>query len=110
MERVDRSNPPLYMKYRDQPVKFCRGGVERPSPSSKLVVAPLSGSSSLSGSSPLSGSSQPVVPPPKDSSTEVVAAEPQSWEARRRMVELGGGERKERYPQLGRIEIEDLEF
>ena len=104
MERVDRSNPPLYMKYRDQPVKFCRGGVERPSPSSKLVVPPLSGTSSLSGSS------QPAVPPPKDSSTEVVAAEPQSWEARRRMVELGGGERKERYPQLGRIEIEDLEF
>jgi len=27
-ERVDRSNPPLYMKFRDHPVKFCRGGVE----------------------------------------------------------------------------------
>jgi len=27
-ERVDRSNPPIYMKFRDQPVKFCRGGVE----------------------------------------------------------------------------------
>ena len=78
---MDRSNPPLYMKYRDQPVKFCRGGVERPSSSSKLVVGPLSGSSS-----------QPVVPPPKDSTTtEVVAAEPQSWEAQRRRVELGVG-------------------
>jgi len=27
-ERVDRSNPPLYLKFRDQPIKFCRGGVE----------------------------------------------------------------------------------
>jgi len=27
-ERVERSNPPIYMKFRDQPVKFCRGGVE----------------------------------------------------------------------------------
>ena len=27
-ERVDRSNPPIYMKFRDQPVKFCKGGVE----------------------------------------------------------------------------------
>ena len=27
-ERVDRSNPPIYMKFRDQPIKFCRGGVE----------------------------------------------------------------------------------
>jgi len=27
-ERVDRSNPPIYMKFRDQPVKFCKGGVQ----------------------------------------------------------------------------------
>ena len=27
-ERVDRSNPPIYMKFRDHPVKFCKGGVE----------------------------------------------------------------------------------
>jgi len=28
VERVDRTNPPIYMKFRDQPVKFCPGGVE----------------------------------------------------------------------------------
>jgi len=27
-ERYDRSNPPLYLKFRDQPVRFCRGGVQ----------------------------------------------------------------------------------
>jgi len=27
-ETVDRSNPPLYLKFRDHPIKFCKGGVE----------------------------------------------------------------------------------
>jgi len=28
VERVERSNPPIYMKFRDHSVKFCKGGVE----------------------------------------------------------------------------------
>ena len=74
-ESVERSVAPIYMKFRDQSVKFHRGGVE-------------------------GGKTNPVSSGEGSSGTTTAQSEVESkalsWEERRRKVELGGEQPKER--------------
>ena len=80
-ESVDRSVAPIYMKFRDQSVKFHKGGVEGGNRKSSLCTS----GEGVSGSLGAPGTSRPEM--------EVKAL---TWEERRRKVELGGEQPKER--------------
>lgn len=110
-EAVHRTNPPMYMKFRDQAIKFHRGGVEGASRTSKEAVFVKSGESAEISKAPhTKGESQDSGEQGGPSKPEEVEGSEEEWEGRRRMVELGGGEARGRFPHLGRIEVADLDF